>query len=177
MMLLSYQNCGKAATSGQSNLPTDGTVHIAPSTQDPAEVKILNQVLDSYTICNQIADASGRTDCEKAALQISAVPAVTSGTVKVAVAASLVCYVVGPKCLVPDSDGSYNSLMRLQACRTNMINQQGYTFESLNSYMQTDPIGYAVTVNKNCLYRDSQCVVAVRCMDSSTLTSGSSAVQ
>ena len=161
-LLFVHQNCGSLKPGMKEPGGGAGVGIIDPGTQSVSQSTILAQVIDGYAACERSgAQGSDWTRCQREvieAAQMRDLPRSTGaaeGTQK-----APFCYVFGPQCRQQPLDLSPTQVV--QTCRS-YLKETGFADEVLTSLAKMDPVGYAVLINTECLYKKYACVIAVKC--------------
>ncbi|MBX9768233.1 MAG: hypothetical protein K2X47_13245 [Bdellovibrionales bacterium] len=156
-----HQNCGKMTPANLKG--ADSSVGIVdPGTQSASQVTILNQVIDGYSQCER-SGASGAqwTRCQRDVIEAAQLQELTPATaVSEGAQKAPFCYAFGPQCRQQQQEFSPAQLV--QMCRANLVSS-GFSDEMLTNLAKMDPVGYAVLLNTECLYKKYSCVIAVKC--------------
>ena len=161
-LLFLHQNCGSLKP--QENEPGSGASVgiIDPGTQSVSQSSILAQVMDGYGACERSgAQGSEWTRCQRGvieAAQMRDLPQPT-GASEGAQKAPF-CYVFGPQCR--QQTAGLSPAQIVQTCRS-YLKETGFADDVLTSLAKMDPVGYAVLINNECLYKKYACVIAVKC--------------
>lgn len=155
-MLFFHQNCGMAKAPQTTSTDTAGIID--RGVQSDSQTQILTQVMDGYSQCERSGVAGAQwTSCQRNVIEKAQATGVAAaeGTQK-----APFCYVFGPQCKQPQNDMSDAQL--IQSCRRELV-ESGFSEEVLATLAKMDPVGYAVLMNTECLYKKRSCVIAVKC--------------
>lgn len=160
LIVFAHQNCGKMSPGPFKGDSSVGVVD--PGTQSASQSTILVQVMKGYSQCERSGLTGGDwTKCqrdviESAQLQdLTPAQAVAEGAQK-----APFCYAFGPQCRQQQNE--FSNAQLVQMCRANLVSS-GFSEEMLTNLAKMDPVGYAVLLNTECLYKKHACVIAVKC--------------